>query len=161
MNEAHFKLFILYVLDLHNLHIEKKVDLLANPLNPLRDQEIQKVNENIALRGLSHLSLEPEQTNADKVVPSESAVEVSADKATTNVVVDTVDNQVNDGFAQLENGDFSCNLCPATYKRMGNMRNHLNTKHKMSHELKCACGKVFSESTKLNRHQKTCKTALE
>ena len=31
MNEAHFKLFLLYILDLHNLHIKLKVDVVKNP----------------------------------------------------------------------------------------------------------------------------------
>ena len=45
MNEAHYKLFILYVLDLHNLQIEKRVDILANPLNKDRKVEIEKLKE--------------------------------------------------------------------------------------------------------------------
>ena len=35
MNESRFKFFLLYIVDLHNLHIEGNVDLIANPLNCL------------------------------------------------------------------------------------------------------------------------------
>ena len=37
MNESHFKFFLLYLIDLHNLHIEGRVSTLANPLNENRD----------------------------------------------------------------------------------------------------------------------------
>ena len=56
-NEAHFKLFLLYILDLHNLHIEQKVDLLANPLNFKRYEVIQKMKDDLAIEGLGKLSL--------------------------------------------------------------------------------------------------------
>ena len=42
MNEARFKMFLLYMIDLHNLHIENRVYLAANPLNEKRDDFIKK-----------------------------------------------------------------------------------------------------------------------
>ena len=39
MNEAHFKFFLLYLIDLHNLHIQNKVSSVANPLNEDRGIE--------------------------------------------------------------------------------------------------------------------------
>ena len=57
MNEAHFKLFLLYILDLHNLHITKKVDLVANPLNPRRRSHQSDINEDLALEGLLNSQL--------------------------------------------------------------------------------------------------------
>ena len=41
MNEARFKIFLLYMIDLHNLHIENRVDLAANPLNEKREDFIK------------------------------------------------------------------------------------------------------------------------
>ena len=45
MNEAHFKFFLLYIIDLHNLHMEGKVGLNANPMNSERD--IESVLKNV------------------------------------------------------------------------------------------------------------------
>ena len=150
MNEAHFKLFILYVIDLHNLHIEKKVDLLANPLNPKRVQEIEKLNEDLLLHTLGNLGLQDEV-----VVPTQQAEEESNKNAATPLMAEPAKSE---GFTELPNGELSCNYCTGTFKRMGNMRNHLNSKHQMSYELKCACGKLFEDSRKLSRHMKSCKT---
>ena len=147
MNEAHFKLFILYVIDLHNLHIEKKVDLLANPLNPKRLQEIEKINEDLLLHTLGNLGLQDEA-----VVPTQQV-----EKESSKLAAETP-RMADEGFTELPNGELSCNYCKGTFKRMGNMRNHLNSKHQMSHELKCACGKLFEDSRKLSRHLKSCKT---
>ena len=154
MNEAHFKLFILYVIDLHNLHIEKKVDLLANPLNPKRCQEIEKLNDDLLLQTLGSLGLQDEA-----VVPSKQVVENSNKVAATSLLAEPVKtDQDVEGFRELPNGEFSCNYCPGAFKRMGNIRNHLNSKHQMAFELKCACGKLFQDSRKLSRHMKSCKT---
>ena len=57
MNEAHFKHFLLYINDLHNLHITKKVDLVANPLNPRRRSHQSDINEDLALEGLLNSQL--------------------------------------------------------------------------------------------------------
>ena len=149
MNEAHFKLFILYVLDLHNLQIERRVDILANPLNKQRKVEIEKLNENLALKGFSLLNLES-QNNSSSGVTRKAVVRVQSEVTSEDKVDD-------EGYTTLESGEFSCNYCSATFKRMGNTRNHLNSKHQMTINSKCSCGKNFSESTKLNRHQKTCK----
>ena len=43
MNESRFKFFLLYMIDLHNLHIENRVDLISNPLNEKRDNKIKSL----------------------------------------------------------------------------------------------------------------------
>ena len=43
MNESRFKFFLLYMIDLHNLHIENRVDLVANPLNEKREHEVESL----------------------------------------------------------------------------------------------------------------------
>ena len=40
MNQPRFKMFLLYMIDLHNLHIDNTVDLAANPLNKHREKYI-------------------------------------------------------------------------------------------------------------------------
>ena len=37
MNKPRFKMFLLYMIDLHNLHIEDNVSSAANPLSEKRD----------------------------------------------------------------------------------------------------------------------------
>ena len=37
----------------------------------------------------------------------------------------------------------------------GHLRNHLESKHNKSFKLSCSCGKLFPDSTRLNRHKKT------
>ena len=59
MNEAHFKFFLLYVTDLHNLHIQNKLTSVANPLND--DREIEDI-----MAGLSSIDLEGENKLSDK-----------------------------------------------------------------------------------------------
>ena len=149
MNEAHFKLFMLYILDLHNLHIEKKVDLLANPLNPRRKEEIQKLNDEIVLEGFEKLSLNTEAKEVVSNIPHSGSSDVGL-----------FSEELDDCFSQLPDGELSCNFCSGIFKRIGNMRNHLNSKHQMFLCLKCTCGKKFQDSTKLSRHQKTCKNCL-
>ena len=53
--------------------------------------------------------------------------------------------------------DLKCNFRPGVYKREGHLRNHLKTKHNQSFELICKCGKIFADSTRLNRHKKLSK----
>ena len=149
MNEAHFKLFLLYILDLHNLHIEQKVDLVANPLNPRRPEAIDDKNLNIESFG--KLTIDSE----DK--PKDTA---GADSGLSDVPSflekDKKDTVLEDCFNKLLNGDFRCNYCTGEFKRMENLRNHLNSKHGMSFQLTCGCGKIFTDSTKLHRHHKYC-----
>ena len=114
-------------------------------------QEVEKLNEDLLLHTLGNLGLQD-----DPVVPSKHVAVNSNTVAAASVTVDSVD----EGFRELPNGELSCNFCPGTFKRMGNMRNHLNSKHQMAFELKCACGKLFQDSRKLSRHMKSCKTQI-
>ena len=149
MNEAHFKLFLLYILDLHNLHIEQKVDIIANPLNPRRYEEIQKSNSDdldLNIEGLGKLNLGNDEDikETESITPGSLGIESKL-------------TELDDCFTEVLNGDLLCNFCPGTFKRIGNLRNHLNSKHRMCLKLSCVCGKEFNDSTKLSRHLKTCK----
>lgn len=146
MNEAHFKLFLLYILDLHNLHIEQKVDIIANPLNPRRYEEIHIAAEEVAIEGLGKLS-----------IGNESEAEETSSVTVGSSEVESKSAELDDCFSQMPNGDLLCNFCPGIFKRIGNLRNHLNSKHKMCIKLFCGCGKEFQDATKLSRHQKSCK----
>ena len=141
MNESHFKLFILYILDLHNLHIENKVDILANPLNPNRQKEVSKLIEDVALDGLF-----------------EGIEKISLDPSSILEVKDVTEKEEsNSGYSELPSGEFACSFCPGTFKRLGNVKNHLEKKHGTTLEFICGCGKSFKDSTTFTRHQKSCK----
>ena len=154
MNEPRFKMFLLYMIDLHNLHIDNRVDLVANPLNEKREEAIQNqktksfviddnldVNESLE-RVMTTMSekLKITDENTDKKEKEDSKV----------------DERFEDCYSE-SNGELKCNFCPGTYKREGHLRNHLDTKHKKTFKILCSCGKLFSDSTRLSRHKKSCK----
>ena len=64
MNEGRFKFFLLYLVDLHNLHIENRVHIAANPLNKEREHWLQSKNENNS-KDNSGQSLDMEETTKD------------------------------------------------------------------------------------------------
>ena len=141
MNEARFKFFLLYFIDLHNLHIGDSVDLIANPLNvkrPVSDassSDKKGVNVNAALEEIA--------TGLDKCKISE------------NINHEEV---FSDCFQESSMGDLTCKFCPAAYKKEGNLRNHLESKHNKRFKIVCSvCDKEFAESSRLVRHKKTCK----
>ena len=141
MNESHFKLFILYVLDLHNLHIEKKIDVLANPMNPLRNSEIQTLKNDPLSELLADLNIDNDKMDDGKSLDQDSSET----------------EMINEDYMFLPTGEFLCNFCPGKFKRIGNMRNHLSSKHNRVHQLICVCGKDFTDTSRMSRHQKTCK----
>ena len=145
MNEPRFKMFLLYMIDLHNLHIENRVDLAANPLNERRGDFIQ--------------------SSAKQPVDIDSKLVESVDEGVEEVLLDMTkmkiavcqEEKYEDCFKLNSNGELSCNFCPGIYKRDGHMRNHLSSKHMKTFKIVCSCGKLFPDSTRLSRHKKTCK----
>ena len=142
MNESRYKFFLLYMIDLHNLHIEDRVDLIANPLNEKRNGAI-----------VENVVVSPKESNN---VTVESAVDdlVMSMKKDLNIA-NNIEEKFEDFFTE-DDGGLKCYLCPGSYKREGHLRNHLESKHKKTFKLICSCGKVFPDSTRLQRHRKTC-----
>jgi hypothetical protein len=137
MNESHFKFFLLYVIDLHNLHIEGKVATVANPLNPNRSMEI--------------LVSQVDNLTIDKKNESKKDD------------VDPIDNKNSDSlkleecFDVDDEGALKCKYCDGKYKREGHMKNHVETKHNVKIDLVCTCGQLFDDTTRYVRHKKSCK----
>ena len=144
MNEPRHKLFLLYMIDLHNLHIEDRVDLVANPLNERRIDAIK----NVDLFAI-------DEHEVVKVEDNQSCVDDLMFQMETKLKV-TVEERLEDCFNEA-NGEFHCSFCPGIYKREGNIRNHLESKHNKVFKIVCSCGKIFPDSTRLCRHKKTCK----
>ena len=148
MNEAHFFIFFLYIFDLHNLQIEKRLRSTANPkseyryelIKKLKDEEIDEVSSLMA-----------------KIVVEEEESDEVADVH--------LNNDLEPNTAASE---FSCHLCNANYKRAGNLKQHLSKKHNgestlaendppknISQHFRCLmCDMPFSELKYLNRHIK-------
>ena len=56
-----------------------------------------------------------------------------------------------------ETSTYACQLCSATYKKLGSLTNHKKNKHDIKDDcpLKCeVCEKYFENTKKLNRHKK-------
>ena len=138
MNEAHFKFFLLYMIDLHNLHIENKVCILANPLNEDRDMEILVKCVKFIDLGIKE---KPEETIKKRDEKSSEGEKI----------------RLEDCYETDNDGTLNCKLCKGKYKREGHMKNHVETKHNLLIELICKCGQVFDETTRYCRHRKSCK----
>ena len=113
MYEARFKFFLLYFIDLHNLHIGDCVDLIANPLNSKRPESDAPGSDE---KGDSiHTALEEIASGLDKCKISEKKI--------------YQEEVFTDCFIENSIGILNCKFCPAVYKKEGHLRNHLESKH--------------------------------
>ena len=151
MNESRFKFFLLYMIDLHNLHIENRVDLVANPLNEKREHEVE------SLKSMNCI-LQKEIDAKPVVNDNEDLIDdlVAGIGSKLTLEDSEKDDALENCYTELSSG-MKCNYCPGIYKREGHLRNHLESKHTKSFKLSCSCGKLFPDSTRLNRHKKNCK----
>ena len=138
MNEARHKFFLLYVVDLHNLHIARQMKE-ANP-NENRNQSLRKISS-IKMTSIDELTEKMAESSL-KSIPTEVSGETFED--------------CFDIVTEESNVKFKCKFCGGIYQREGHFRNHLNDKHNLDIKITCSCGKVFATNTKLNRHKKTC-----
>ena len=141
MNEARFKKFLLYLTDLHNLHIEGKISVVANPFNADRIKVAPGADDDLVLK-MKTMDIVSD-TNKDNVTDLKSC----AVKLT----------RIEDCYTINSEGVMCCNFCPGKYKREGHLKNHIESKHNIDVDLICVCGQTFSETTRYNRHKKTCK----
>ena len=137
MNEARFRQFLIYMIDLHNMNIDCCVDIAANPLNPKRLELTENIHSNV-----------------------EAQVDIEVDDLITSMKnMLTVETDVEDKFEHCfkeVNGALHCNFCNGVYKKEGHLRNHLESKHNKHFELVCVCGKPFPDFARLTRHKKSC-----
>ena len=133
MNESRFKFFLLYMIDIHNLHIEGSIKA-SNPL----DKNWASDNS-ISARKIE------KDTSEDVIGDFEKLSIASSEEV-----------KLEDCYTEEPAGTLKCNFCPGTYKREGHMKNHVETKHNMIVALVCKCGQVFVETTRFNRHKKGC-----
>ena len=141
MNESRFKLFLTYMTDLHNMHIDDSLDQLANPLNKKRS-----------------ISLESKVTTVPQPKLEDDLDElVQAVCESLKIGSDTSHETFENYYSEDATGNFHCKLCPASYSREGNLRKHLESKHNKHLEMVCSkCSKIFSDSTRLTRHKRLC-----
>ena len=58
MNEPRFKFYLLYMIDLHNMHIEGQVQVKANPLNIDREMILTEMKTKIISKDFDELEME-------------------------------------------------------------------------------------------------------
>ena len=58
MNEPRFKFYLLYMIDLHNMHIEGQVQVKANPLNIDREMILTEKKTEIISKDFVELEIE-------------------------------------------------------------------------------------------------------
>ena len=146
MNEAHFKFFLLYMIDLHNLHVENNLSRVANPLHADRMVATSKVNQNKDVK----------ENNVDAICDGFQMIDIHDN--------DKEFEQLNENVLQFEDcydinqeGIMKCKFCDGTYKREGHMKNHIEMKHNKIIRLVCKCGQDFSDTKRYCRHKKSCK----
>ena len=128
------------MIDNHNLHIEGKMNI-SNPLDVSwghSDEKIVRKNE----------SCEDVVLDFEKLTLS---AENDENELESNKLI-----RLEECYTEEPAGTLNCNFCPGKYKREGNMKNHIETKHNMTAELICQCGQIFVETTRYLRHKKGC-----
>ena len=58
MNELRLKFYLLYMIDLHNIHIEGRVQVKANPLNIDREMILTEKKTKIISKDFDELEME-------------------------------------------------------------------------------------------------------
>ena len=173
MNESHFFLFFLFIFDLHNLNIEGKLRSIANPCSEHRDNIIKALSSKV-------IDEENSKCKDDEIANEIDEVEILLESLTFDCPKE----------AGSTKNEFVCQVCNASYKKEGNLKNHLKKKHPvceqdfsaskvctvcgiqvpdekslkthMSIHYKCEkCGSVFEELKYLNRHMKSAHSPID
>ena len=149
MNEPRFKFFLLYMIDLHNQHIEGNISTVANPLSE---------NWSGSRQEPSNLS---KPTSSDDLISELEKMTLDSKLVSSEIKSNIVENErqkikIDDCFSEDPSGTLKCMFCPGKYKREGNIKNHVESKHNMLVDLVCKCGQFFVESTRYSRHKKDC-----
>ena len=134
MNESHFLFFFIYILDLQNLSIEKRLREVANPLSAERTRIVAEAYKS-------------KDTPVTEVIEN-----LSLSLASLNVNQQTEKVSQNQESSKL----YNCNMCTAKYKMQGFLKKHTEQKHgeKMS-LLECdLCKSKFDSKKQQTRHMK-------
>ena len=139
MNESHFKMFILYLTDLHNLGVEGTVQVVANPLNPVRKTIEAPIVKQVPEHG------ELAEIMSRMTIENKKVEDISVER-----------NEKNGHFEEFsleKNGKYCCNFCEGTYAQTGSLITHLEGKHGKNITLKCKkCEKIFRKKEQFTRH---------
>merc|ERR1719318_1819254 len=141
MNEAHFKFFLLYMIDLHNLHIENKVSSVANPLNKNRKLDILASKPELGEKAVET----DEQSGVETLSDMVKMIDIGAENQELDKSKNT-HTQFEDCFFVDKEGVMHCKFCEGKYKRDGHMKNHVELKHNMIIDLLCKCGQDFDDT---------------
>ena len=152
MNEAHFFMLFLYIFDLHNLNIEKKLRSVANPKSEHRYEIIKNFTkkaevENAAMKTEAEAEIDIEVNDVEILLKS---LYVDASKE----VINPISNKP---------AEFSCEACKAKYKKEGMLKLHVKNKHPDSNWEDIApkvkyckvCSSPFTDENELKKHLST------
>ena len=149
MNEATFIFFMMYVADLHNLKVEKKLRCMARP----KCRGIEKANSE-RLEALSRVKVLHVTETTPGYMPAETPRPVVANSVAA-VAPKPASSTVKLFYQTSASQDFYCVKCHKGYKSLGTLGNHLRVKHGQTLVIKCdRCHTIFEDAKALNRHMK-------
>ena len=144
MNEARFRMFLIYMVDCHNMKIQNHLHITANPISKKRTlkPDRKKLQKNVSVA----------EVDLRNIIKKVETLKVSEE-----ISSDCVYGYLED-FSSESDGILKCKFCPACYKKKEILKTHLEEKHGKKIVLRCAkCGSdEFENQNKLTRHEKTC-----
>ena len=147
MNEPHFIFFMIYLIDLHNLSIEKKLRMLANPKSAERFAYVNKLHVEVVSMDTPGYIFQTPFTAKDAKRAEAKNMSKPVDKAVSKDIPDTLYHEDESGF--------TCAICDTMYKQLGYLKNHLLRAHDQELVIFCfKCGAKFVDAKSLNRHRK-------
>lgn len=139
MNEPHFFFFMMYMIDLHNLSIEKKLRQLANPKSAERYNFVNSLKVEVVSEDTPGYIMQAPFTAKDaKRAGAKPTLLAPVDKPVAKVP-DMLYSESDDGF--------TCTICSVVYKQLGYLKNHLKKAHGQDLVLCCVkCGTTFTRA---------------
>ena len=96
MNELRLKFYLLYMIDLHNMHIEGQVQVKANPLNIDREMILTEMKTKIISKDFDELEMEFD----------------------TRLVLNEKEKTFKNCYTERE-GQLKCKFCAGSFKKEG------------------------------------------
>ena len=147
MNEPHFFFFMIYMIDLHNMSIEKRLRMLANPKSAERFNFVAKLKFEVITDDTPGYIRQAPFTAKDADRAANKPIESLTSVAPSVQITDRLYTESEDGY--------TCTICSAVYKQFGYLKNHLKKTHSKELIIYCfKCGTKFVDAKALNRHRK-------
>ena len=134
------------MIDLHNLHIEKRLRMMANPKSAERHEFVTKQKVEIVTEATPGYIPQMPFSAKDALRAQDKQSEKPIEKRV---------NDVEKMYTKKGEKDLECNYCSKKYMQFGYLKIHLKQKHEKELIIYCEhCHETFPEVSSLNRHQK-------